>query len=196
MRLLIETPDYDEAVVEFVRLAIDGLMSDADPIYASLRRVPLPEGVVTVHVEVGDASTTSPQVQMKEQVQIQRADVVQGNLEQFHDALGQIAESHLTQFMRPFFEHVGDAAEAVGNSITLRGATLGWDDLLDASEKTEWAVDATGNVRPPQIVAGSAVVARLRELPALTAEQQQRVAAMMTRKQEEHVSRRRGRRLR
>lgn len=195
MRLL-ETPDFDEAVAEFVRLAVDGLMSDADPIYASLGRVPLPEGVVTVRVELGDASTASPEVHMTEQVQIQRADVVEGNLEQFHDVLAQIADSHLAQFMRPFFEHVGVAAEAVGNSISLQGATLSWDDLLDASEKTEWSVDTTGHVRPPQIVAGAAVVARLRELPALTAEQQQRAAAMMTRKQEEHVSRRRSRRLR
>lgn len=193
---LLETPDYDQAVAEFVRLAVDGLMSDADPIYASLRRVPLPEGVVGVRVEVGEASTTSPQVQMTEQVQIQRSDVVAGNLEQFHDVLGQIAESHLLQFMRPFFEHVGDAAEAVGNAITLQEATLSWDDLLDASEKPEWAVDATGHVRPPQVVAGAAVAAQLRELPAPTAEQQQRAAAIVTRKQEEHVSRRRGRRLR
>lgn len=98
--------------------------------------------------------------------------------------------------MRPFFEHVGDAAEAVGNSITLQGATLGWDDLLDASDRTEWAVDGTGHVRPPQVVAGATVVSRLREIPLPTVEQQQRAAAMVTRKQEEHVSRRRRRRLR
>jgi hypothetical protein len=193
---LLKTRDYDEAVAEFVRVAVDGLMSDADPIYASLRRRPLPEGVDRVRVEVGDVSTTSPEVHMSERLEIQRSDVVAGNLEEFHHALAQIAESHLVQFMRPFFEHVGDAAAAVRNSMTLQGATLGWDDVLDAWERVEWAVDATGHVHPPQIVAGSAVLARLRELPALTVEQQQRAAAIATRKQEEHVSRRRGRRLR
>lgn len=193
---LLVTPDYDQAIAEFVRQAVDGLMSEADPIYASLRRVPLPEGVGTIRVEAGDARTTSPQVHMTQEVQIQRSDVIEGNLEQFHDVLGQIGESYLQQFMRPLFEHVGDAAEAVGNSITLQGATLGWDDLLDASDRTEWAVDATGHVRPPQVVAGAAVVARLREIPLPTVEQQQRAAAMVTRKQEEHVSRRRRRRLR
>jgi len=193
---LLVTPDYDRAIAEFVRNAVDGLMSEADPIYASLRRVPLPEGVGTIRVEAGDASVTSPEVHMTHRVQIQRSDVVEGNLEQFHDALWQIAESHLPQFMRPFFDHVGDAAEAVGNSATLQGATLSWDDLLDASEKTEWAVDETGHVHPPQIVAGAAAAALLRELPPQTVEQQQRAAAMVARKQEEHVSRRRRRRLR
>lgn len=193
---MLDTPDYDEAVAEFVRMAVDALMSAADPIFAALRRVPLPEGVANIRVEVNDACTTSPQVHMTKEVQIQRADVVDGNLEQFHDVLAQIAESHLPQFMRPFFEHVADAAEAVGNSINLQGATLGWDDLLDAFEKTEWGVDATGHVRPPQMVAGPAVVDRFSELPAPSAEQQQRAAAITDRKQEEHVSRRRSRRLR
>ncbi len=194
--LLLVTPDYDQAVAEFVQEAVHGLMSQADPIYASLRRVPLPEGVRLARVEVGDASTTSPEVHMSEQVTVQRSDVVEGNLEQLYDVLAHIAESHLRQFMRPFFEYVGDAAKAVGNSVTLQDATLGWDDLLDASEKTEWAVDAGGQVHPPQAVAGAAVSAQLRQLPAPTDQQQQRAAAMMKRKQEEHVSRRRGRRLR
>jgi hypothetical protein len=193
---LLLTPDYDEAVAEFVRHAVESLMSAADPIYASLRRLPLPEGVVSIRVEVGDARTTSPEVQMSERVEIQRSDVVEGNLEEFHIALAQIADSHLLQFMRPFFEHVGDAAEAVGNTMTVEGSAMSWDDVLDAWEKVEWAVDRAGRVRQPQMVVGSEVAARLEELPNPTVQQQQRAESISMRKQEEHVSRRRSRRLR
>ncbi len=171
-------------------------MRAADPIYAGLRRRMLPEGVSEVRVDVGDASVASPEVLLSREVEVAHSDVLAGNLEQFHDVVQQVAETHLEQFMRPFFEHVGEAAAAVGNTMDLDGASLTWDALLDAAEVPEWAVDAAGQVHAPTMVAGDAVLARLRALPPMTPEQQERAALQVMRKQEEHVSRRRGRRLR
>lgn len=100
------------------------------------------------------------------------------------------------QFMRPFFEHVGDAAESVGNAMDFRGAEFGWDEILDSYERPEWGVDASGFVRPPQMTAGSDVAEKLRNLPPRTPEQDERFRLMWIRKQEVHDARRRRRRLR
>lgn len=133
---------------------------------------------------------------MTESVEIRRDDVITGELEMMHDAIARIAESHLAQFMAPFFEHVADAAGAVGNSMDLSGGAFGWDALLDAFEKVQWMPDTTGRIKPPQVHAGKLVLQRIQNLPDFTPEQKQRWADMQRRKQEEHVSRRRSRRLR
>jgi hypothetical protein len=195
-RPLLTTRDYEDAIAEFVRDAVHSVMAASDDVYAGLRRMPMPEGVTTVSVQVDEAVTDSPEVEMRETVEIRRDDVVAGELEMMHDAVAHIAESHLAQFMAPFFEHVGDAASAVGNSVDLSGDAFGWDGLLDAFEQVRWLPDATGRVRAPQMHAGALVQARLRGLPDFTPEQAQRWADMQRRKQEEHVSRRRSRRLR
>lgn len=195
-RPLLTTRDYDDAIAAFVSDAVHAVMSASDDVYAGLRRMPLPEGVTTIRVQVDEAVTDSPEVQMTETVETRRDDVVAGELELMHDAVARIAESHLAQFMAPFFEHVGDAASAVGNSVDLAGDAFGWDGLLDAFEQVRWTPDATGRVRPPQMHAGDPVVERIRGLPDFTPEQTQRWADMQRRKQEEHVSRRRSRRLR
>ena len=133
---------------------------------------------------------------MTEGIELRRDDILAGHLERLHEVIGQIAESYLPQFMRPFFEYVGDAAASVGNSIDAAGAGLSWDLILDAYEMTEWAIDDGGVVRPPQLVAGPDVIAKYQQLPQPTQEQQQRLRDMTSKKQEEHVSRRRSRRLR
>lgn len=193
---LLKTVEYDEAMADFVAEAIHAAMSEMDSIYASLRRSVLPEGVRRIRVQVEGAETSSPEVLLSELVELDRADTVAGNLERFHEAIVVIATAHLAQFMRPFFEYVGDAAESVGNSMDFSGREFGWDQLLDAYEKTEWAADHSGLVRPPQITAGSAVAEKLRNIALRTPEQDERLRQMWVRKQEEHDARRRSRRLR
>ncbi len=195
-RPLLTTRDYDHAIAVFVGDAVHAVMAASDDVYAGLRRMPMPEGVTSVRVQVDEAVTDSPEVEMSEIVEVRRDDVVAGELEMMHDAIVRIAESHLAQFMAPFFEHVGDAAGAVGNTVDLAGDAFGWDGLLDAFEQVRWMADAAGRVRAPQIHAGALAAERIRGLPARTPEQEQRWADMQGRKQEEHVSRRRSRRLR
>ncbi len=164
-RPLLATRDYDEAIARFVADAVHAVMAASDPIFASLRRVPLPEGVTTVRVQAGRAVTDSPEVTMTKTVEIRLEDVVGGELESMHAAIAQIAEAHLLQFMRPFFEHVGDAAEAVGNAMEFQGDDFAWDGLLDAYERVEWVADRSGRVRPPQIAAGREAAERINRLP-------------------------------
>ncbi len=195
-RPLLTTRDYDDAVAAFVGDAVHAVMAASDDVYAGLRRMPMAEGVTSIRVQVDEAVTDSPEVEMSEIVEVRRGDVVAGELEMMHDAIARIAESHLAQFMAPFFEHVGDAAGAVGNTVDLGGDAFGWDGLLDAFEQVRWVADAAGRVCAPQIHAGAIAAEKIRGLPARTPEQEQRWADMQRRKQEEHVSRRRSRRLR
>ena len=193
--MVLNTSGYDAAMADFLRHVVEAQMSASDRIYASIGRVPFPEGVASVRVEVGDARTTSPEVHMSELVSVERSDVLEGNLEEVHNAVAPIAEAYLEQFMIPFFEHAGEAAEAVGNSMALDSPRLGWDEVLDAWEKVELAVDAAGRVQPPQMVAGPEVADQFRD-QVMTEAQQRRATELALRKQEDHVSRRRSRRLR
>ncbi len=193
---LIGTADYDEAMDAFIAEAVHTSMSEMDRFYASLRRSPLPEGVRRIRVQVEGAENTSPEVHLSQLVELDLGDVIAGNLERFHEAIVIIAEAHLVQFMGPFFEHLGDVAESVGNALNFGGAEFGWDELLDAYERPEWGVDASGLVHPPQITAGPDVAERLRNLPPPTPEQDERFRLIRLRKQEEHDARRRRRRLR
>lgn len=193
---LLETPDLDAAMAVFVDEAVQSLMAASDPIFASLGRSALPEGVAAVRVEAAGAEIDSPEVHMQHLVEMTPDDVLSGELERFHDVLAQIADSHVAQFMREFFEYVGGAAEAVGNSLDLSGENLTWDAILDAYERVEWMPDHLDVVRPPRITAGSVAAARLGGLPPPTDEQRHRAGRLALDKQEAHVSRRRSRRLR
>lgn len=192
---ILATPEFDRAMVRFVSDAIDARMAE-DPIFARLRRLPLPEGVTGVSVEVRQTALESPSVPMEHSDAVTTADLVEGNFEELHRIVLEIAESFLDQYLPALFQHVGTAVESVGNSLDLSGEELSWERILDAFELVEWAPDDQGIVRPPQLHAGSAVAAKIKALPDWTPAQRARFAEMWISKQEEHVSRRRSRRLR
>ena len=193
---VIAAPDYVAATEAFVSEAVHQIMVASDSIYAGLRRRSLPEGVSTVAVMTEGAVVTSPEVNLQEGATVNRADVLTGNLDALHAVVEKLAQSYLRQFIPTMLAYVGEAAESVGNTMDLSGADLSWPILLDALEKVEWQPDEVGKVQQPQIVAGPETIQRIRDLGEMPADQQARLAAIKARKQEEHVSRRRSRRLR
>lgn len=192
---MLATPELDHAVARFVSDAVDACMAE-DPIFAQLPRRPLPEGVTGVSVEVQQSALDSPVVTMEHFDSVTTADFVEGNFEELHRVIFDIAESFLGQYLPAFFQHLETAVESVGNSLDLSGEELGWERVLDAYEQVEWGPDDRGVVRPPQIHAGARVAAKIRALPDWTPTQRARFAGMWISKQEEYVSRRRSRRLR
>lgn len=192
---ILATPELDRAMVRFVSDAIDARMAE-DPIFARLRRLPLPEGVTGVSVEVDQTALDSPSVPMAHSDSVTTADMVEGNFEELHRIVLEMAESFLGQYLPALFQHVETAVESVGNSLDLSGEDLGWERILDAFEQVEWGPDDRGIVRPPQMHAGPTVAAKIETLPDWTPTQRARFVEMWISKQEEHVSRRRSRRLR
>jgi hypothetical protein len=192
---ILATPELDRAVEKLFWTAVDMRMAE-DPIFARLGRSRLPEGVRGVSVEIDDSSLDSPQVPMEHSDRVETAHLTGGEMEEFHRIVMAMADSFLAQSLPSFFDHLGNAAESVGNHIDLSGRPLTRDDILDSFDKVEWGVDDFGVVQPPEMVAGPDVVAKVRALPDWTEEQKARWVALVIRKQEEHVSRRRSRRLR
>lgn len=192
---ILATPEFDRAVEELFWTAVDMRMAE-DPIFARLGRSQLPEGVRGISVEIDDSSLDSPQVPMEHSDRVDTAQLTGGEMEEFHRIVLAMADSFLAQSLPSFFDHIGAAADSVGNNIDMSGRPLTRDDILDAFDKVEWGVDDSGVVRPPQMIAGPDVVAKVDALPAWTEEQKARWVVMVNRKQEEHVSRRRSRRLR
>lgn len=193
---LLSTPDYDDAVAEFYRTAINSTMAEMDPDYGALRRLPMPEGVSTISVQVAGTDTPSPQVEMSQVVEVEREDVVNGNLEKVHEIISTVAASHLETLMPAFWGHIDTAVSAVGNSVDLSGEGLTWDRILDMYEQIEWMPNDLGIVQPPVRRAGKEAQKVLDALPKPTAEQQERMQRIAEAKQEAYVSRRRRRRLR
>lgn len=191
----LATPELDRAMVRFVSEAVDARMAE-DPILGKLRRLPLPEGVVGVSVEVDQTSLDSPSIALSHGASVMTDDLIQGNFEELHRIVLDMAESFLGQYLPGFFQHIETAVESVGNSLDLSGEDLSWDRILDAYERVEWAPDDSGIVRPPQIYAGPEVSAKIDALPDWTPTQQARFVDMWITKQEGHVSRRRSRELR
>jgi hypothetical protein len=147
---ILATPELDRAMVRFVSDAVDARMAE-DPIYARLRRLPLPEGVTGVSVEVEQTALNSPSVPMEHSDSVTTVDMVEGNFEELHRIVLGMAESFLGQYLPAFFQHVETAVESVGNSLDLSGEEFGWERILDAFEQVEWAPDDRGIVRPPQM---------------------------------------------
>lgn len=191
----LATPELERVASQFVSDAVDAVMAE-DSIFGRLRRLELPEGVTGVSVEVDQSALDSPSVALQHLNQVTTQDLIEGNLEELHRILIEMADAFLSQYMPRFFDHLGDAVDSVGNTMALEGKPLSNDDILEAFERVEWAADEHGIVRPPQIHAAPGVAAKLDALPELTDVQQARWIAMYERKQEEHVSRRRSRRLR
>jgi hypothetical protein len=193
--MLLETPDYDRAVDEFVRRAIHGLMSHAAPTYAAMNRRKLPEGVDVVEVQVAGQTTVSPNIAASQLIGVDYSDVIEGNLEELHAILAQIADSLAPQVMIPIFDHIAEAAKAVGNAVDAEDRPLSWDLLLELMERAEWRADDAGQVQLPTLTMHPDVLKRLQKIP-LTSANAERLESIAQRKQEEHVSRRRSRRLR
>jgi hypothetical protein len=195
MPTTLESPDYDQAVGQFFDEAVHNAMAMQDPIFAELTRRRLPPNSQGATVQAEGREVHSPEVQMSFETQVMTKDVIEGNLERFHEIVFSMARAYLDQFMPALFSHVDDAAEAVGNTISFDNENLSWDDLMDATEKVEWGVDDQGLVRPPQIVAGPELSERISRL-SLSDAQRERWVSIYRAKQEQHVSRRRGRKLR
>lgn len=192
---ILQTPDFDLVLGRFLDDAVHAAMAMQDPIFAQLGRHRLPAGSQGARVQVAGREVVSPEVNMHYGTEVNTSDILEGNFERYHEIVFAIAKTYLGQFMPAFFSHVDDAVEAVGNTMSFNNENLSWDDLFDACEKVEWSVNDDGIVGPPQIVVGPELRDRISALP-VTEAQRQRWVSICQAKQEQHVSRRRSRKLR
>ncbi|MDA3637534.1 MULTISPECIES: hypothetical protein [Rhodococcus] len=190
------TPELKLAVNQFVQQAINSIMGASNLLISTLGGGgPLPEGVSQkVVVQAGGTSVISPTVLLQHEAELPSDRLRQGNLDAMHEFIFETAESYANQFAEPLNTHFDEALAAVGNSIQLKKDDFSWDTILDALEKVDW-LPIDGTVRQPAMHIGSDLRAVLEAQGEPTDAHQERLEGIFQRKQEEHVSRRRSRRL-
>lgn len=184
---------YATGVVDaFFMNAIEFVARKSDRLYASMQDGATVHGIEAVTVEVEGTSVSSPMVNVSYAVSIDPEDVRNTNLEALHTAVQTAAASKLDQVRDSYASYLDEAVAAVGHTEQISKETFGWDTVFELLEKVEWAEGADGRVHPPQALFGAAVP----ELPEMTPDEERRMQQIDEMKQEEHVARRRSRRLR
>lgn len=189
---LLATPDYDAAVERFFWDAVEHTANQVDPVYAYMSKHSIDPNVGGVRVEIAGKVVESPMVSVQYEFTIEHADIRETNLEALRTVIHSTAISKLEQVAEAYSEYMDVAADAVGNNVKLSKDTFTWDTVLDLLEKVEWSEGTDGRVHPPRQISG----ANVPPLPDRTPEQQRRLEQIDVKKQEEHVARRRSRRLR
>ncbi|MFC3816399.1 hypothetical protein [Lysobacter sp. GCM10012299] len=113
-------------------------------------------------------------------------DLLANNIERLPQAVAQCAEGMHSEIARSIYSTIGEAADAVGNSVS--SADHG-NNLLEAIyaviEKVEFSVDKFGNVSPPTLHVPPDIGRKLEELKSqLNPEFEARFEALMAAKAE------------
>jgi hypothetical protein len=188
---LLSAVDYGQAVDSFFWNAIEHVARISEPLYAAMSSGDL-QDVDGVTVEVNGTSVVSPMVHVTYEIPIDPEDVRNTNLGALHAAIHMAASSKLNQVKDAYGTYMDSALDAVGHNLKIPQDSFGWDTVLGILAIVEWAEGADGKLHPPRQLTGAAVP----DLPPLTPEQELRMQQIDAQKQEEHVARRRSRRLR
>ncbi len=191
-RPVLAAGEYSTATLNLFHNAIEHLARAMDPVYGAMESGLGTDGIEAVAVDVEGVSVESPMVNVSYAIDIDPEDVRHVRLGEFHVAALEAATSRLEQVAQSYQDYLDAATAAVGNHRTIPKGAFNWDTVLDLLEQVEWTEGADGMVHPPRAVVGSA----LPELGEKTPQQVFREALINHSKQEEHVARRRRRRLR
>jgi hypothetical protein len=184
--------DYGSVFAQFESWAVDRLARRLSPVYAAMETFVPSKGVEAVVVDVDGVSVASPIVNIRYEHRVDPEDVQTTNLVALEEILVKAAEQRIEQSAQAYNDYLDEATKAVGNNASLHAQDFNWDTMLDLMAKAEWREGPDGQVHPPKMTAGDAVPA----LPEMTEEQRARADALMKEKRDEHMARRRSRRLR
>lgn len=184
--------DFGSVFAQFESWAIDRLARRLSPVYAAMETFVPSKGVEAVVVEVEGVSVASPIVNIHYEHLVDPEDVRTTNLAALEELLIKAAEQKIEQSAQAYNDYLDEATKAVGNNASLSARDFNWDTMLDLMAEAEWREGPDGQVHPPRMTAGDAVPA----LPEMTEKQQARADALIKEKRDEHLARRRSRRLR
>ena len=185
--------EYETATMQWVNEAVQAVMCASDPVYAQLRPETV-EAVPRQRIDLGDGRELSVDpYQTAVHGAIEIDPLIAGDLGGLHAEICSIASQQLEQTMRAWFAVMNDVTRQTGNVVDAHGdAAVG---LLDVLEKMDIAFDGDGNPALRMIVS-PADAARVRtQLEALTPDQQQRLAVIISTKREAYRASQRRRRL-
>jgi hypothetical protein len=186
---LLTAVEYGAALNQFTSWAIGQVAARKSPVYGAVEMFIPPDGVDEVSLDIAGQSVKSPMIHLKTEVPIDPEAVRRTDLNEIVRLIEAAANDRIEQTREAIDAYMNEATAAVGNHVTVKQWDITWDWILDQYEKVEWVEGSDGLVYPPSLHG-------IESLPELKSTQQDRLQAMVQRKQDEHVARRRSRRLR
>ncbi|MBO4208996.1 hypothetical protein [Micromonospora echinofusca] len=181
--------EYDVAGYEFLLAGTDALMRATDPVYGRMRRVPM-DVVSPVSVDVGEGRAVRVEpIDASSWISFDVGEAIAGERQLLLSEMAFLAQRQLAAIMSGFYSHVGEVAEAVGNTVS---GPMSWDLIIDALERVDLVFRDDGE-HGGMIVMNQQTYARLVRQGPPTAAQQARVDDILRRKREEFDARRRRR---
>jgi hypothetical protein len=133
-------------------------------------------------VEIRTKITHSPQ------------DIIDGKLDDLLSSIDEAAEAYSEQFGRHFYEQLSRVTEATGNVVNAADKPF-FESLYEMYEKVDLQFDEEGRITQELHMNPADAEKWEKGMAELTPEQQAKLAALVERKREEFIARRRSRRL-
>jgi len=189
-------PEYERAQFEFLNLAVKGLMKTKNPIYAQIREAEPMENLPTTQntMPSGEVVATAP-LMMATQVVIKLDDIRLRNLDYLAEQVDSIAEEHITQFMKHFYDMHARTCEGAGTATNVAGSPFTFESYLLGFSKADLRFQKDGTPILPQLVTSPEMVKAISALPPWTDAQQKQWDDMIEGKRKEFFANRRHRKL-
>jgi hypothetical protein len=189
-------PEYERAQIEFLNLAVKGLMKTKNPVYAQIREAEPMENMPTTQntMPSGEVVATAP-LMMEIKVVVKLDDIRSRNLDYVAEQVDSIAEEKIAQFMKHFYDTLARTCEGAGTATNMHGAPFTFEAYLQSFLKMELRFQKNGTPILPQMVTSPEMAKAISALPPWTEAQQKQWNDMIEGKREQFFANRRHRKL-
>jgi hypothetical protein len=195
-RRLFELNEYRRAFGDFSWKAMNALLIAKDPLLQQIKIEERETVTATVTDLEGGGQYVQPPMAGEATLTFDWKPVVAGNYEQILSALDDAAQQRLDQLMPAFFESLNGMLDAAGQTVDAKGKPVSFEGVLEAYEKLDIEFDENDQPRLQTIVAGPAIVEKIKRVFAeVTPEQKKAFDELIERKRKEFHARRRTRRI-
>jgi hypothetical protein len=164
--------EYDAAFGRFFSETMRVLAHAQSPLLAQMRFVEMPGTVGSrVRDRQGMDIVLDPGKTSTEVISDLKA-VCDGDYEQLYEAMFESADAMAEQLVGYFVESMGKVTEGTGNMVDAGGRPFGFEVFYETLAKLDFSVDENDELVMPSLVMNPADAEKLRDLPALTDEQQ------------------------
>lgn len=194
--LLFKVNEYAQAEERFVHDTLDALSRARGGVLAAIPREPSPRSDTTqVTTEEGNTVQFEP-VEIRAPIRIDWDAIIAGRIEPLLASLDEAAAHHHEELSKFFFSNMDTLTAATGNQVDASGKSF-FEYMYEMFEKVELSFEPDGRIsRGFTFVVHPDTFEAMRKKEAeMTADERQRLDALIDRKREEYFARRRSRRL-
>lgn len=187
---LFALDEYRSATIGFIEKAVHAIVY-SDGLLAQISRERVGYVTTTQNTLDDGQVVESDPVLVSAQGSFSTADGIAGDFDEIHVAISQIAEEFGNQMTKKMISDISSMCDTTGNVVPSNGRSF-WDSYLEALETIALKFGSDGKPELPQVALHPDTADRMDPPPA---DFQQRVSAVMERRQDEWLAKRRARRL-